>query len=461
LNASASPQKKGQGPAFPLDRLRHPWLGAVELSVAVGIAYFLAARLGLALRAQVGVAIFWPAVGIATGVLIALGPAARFPVTIAVAVASMASGLLIGRNPWLALTFVFLNLGEILLTAWLVQRWFTGVFKLEDVPHVLGFLVASAIAAGMTGAGAAIAVTFLESRPFSSDVLRIWFVAGLLGMVTVAPLLIGLRQAVREPPPRPELLEGTIALTILAALSLFFMSLPQRPWVTALPVAFVFSLLLWIAVRCRPVFTAAAMFVVTLTVVWSVTFNVGHFGDASIALADRVLAAQTLVLVGVLLALVLAALFAERRRSEAALKESKERLQLALDGAELGAFSADFATGRLECDARTAQIHGHDVPPTTIKEVRRFVRPEDLARIDNAVAGAQCGGNVWNAEYRVVPPPGHRHAGETRWIAIESSVVCDAQGIPMGLLGVTRDITERKRAEQALADASVQHALAE
>jgi PAS domain-containing protein len=39
----------------------------------------------------------------------------------------------------LAFTFVFLNLGEILLTAWLVQRWFTGLFKLEDVPHVLGF----------------------------------------------------------------------------------------------------------------------------------------------------------------------------------------------------------------------------------------------------------------------------------------------------------------------------------
>ena len=130
-----------------LDNLLQSWLGGVELAVSVGVAYFLAALLGLALRAQVGVAIFWPAAGIATGVLIALGPAARLPVTLGVAVASMASGLLIGRNPWLAFTFVFLNLGEILLTAWLVQRWFAGVFKLEDVPHVLGFLVASAIAA--------------------------------------------------------------------------------------------------------------------------------------------------------------------------------------------------------------------------------------------------------------------------------------------------------------------------
>src|SRR6516165_12204070 len=87
LSALGSPQKKSQGAAFPLDKLHQSWLGAVELAVAVGVAYFLAAQLGLALRAQVGVAIFWPAAGIATGVLIAVGPAARFPVTIAVAVA--------------------------------------------------------------------------------------------------------------------------------------------------------------------------------------------------------------------------------------------------------------------------------------------------------------------------------------------------------------------------------------
>jgi PAS domain-containing protein len=68
----------------------------------------------------------------------------------------------------------------------------------------------------------------------------------------------------------------------------------------------------------------------------------GHFGDSSIPAADRILAAQTSVLAGALLTLVLAAQFSERRRSEAELRQSKERLQLALDGAELGAFGADL-----------------------------------------------------------------------------------------------------------------------
>ena len=81
-----------------------------------------------------------------------------------------------------------------------------------------------------------------------------------------------------------------------------------------------------------------------------------HFGDASVPLADRILAAQTLVLAGALLALVLAALFAERRRNETTLKIGSQRLELALGGAKLGVFSLDLDTGRIECDARTAHI---------------------------------------------------------------------------------------------------------
>jgi hypothetical protein len=92
-------------------------------------------------------------------------------------------------------------------------------------------------------------------------VWRYWFASCLLGTVTVAPLLIGLGEAVRELPPRRELIEGGVGVVTLAALSVFVISLPQGPWATAVPVALVFPLLLWIAVRCRPVFAAAATFV--------------------------------------------------------------------------------------------------------------------------------------------------------------------------------------------------------
>ena len=58
------------------------------------------------------------------------------------------------------------------------------------------------------------------------------------------------------------------------------------------------------------------------------------------------------------------------------------------------------------------------------------------------------------------PPDHHPHAGETRWVAVESSVVCDSQGNPKRLLGVTRDITHQKQAEQALVERNMQLSLA-
>ena len=454
------PHEKSEGTAFPLDdNLEQSWLGAVELAIAIGIAYFLAARLGLAFRSQMGASIFWPASGIAVGALVTLGAKARLPVAAAVLISSIVSCLMIGRSPGIAIAFGLANAGEALLTAWLLERWFAGVFRLEDVSQVLGFLVASAIGAAMGAVGAGIAISFVEPT-IALHVWRLWFASCSLGMITVAPLLIGLGQAVRELPPKRELLEGAIGLTFLSGLSLLFISQQGAYWATALPVALMFPPLIWITVRCRPVFTSAATLVVALAVIWSITLDSGHFGDANVPLADRILAAQTLVLTGALLALVLAALFSERRRSETALKGSKERLELALDGAELGAFSTSLTTGSVECDARSAQIHGHNTAPVTIKEWRRFIHADDIARVDAALAEAKRSGGRWNAEYRVLPPPNHPHAGETRWIAVDSSIVRDSKGTPVGLLGVTHDITKRKRAEQALADLDVQRALA-
>ena len=301
------------------------------LAIAIGVAYFMAAWLGLALRADTGTSVFWPAAGIAVGALIVWGPAARLPLAAGVLVATVVANLMIGRNGWLSVAFGTVNVGQALLTATLIERWFGRSFKLGNVPQVLGFLAASAIGSAVGAVGATIAVGLVQSTASPFIVWRFWFASCLLGMVTVAPLLVGIAEAIRQMPPRRELIEGAIGVLVLAVSSAFVIALPRGTWSTALPVVVVFPLLLWIAARCRLVFAAAAALVVALAV--------GYFGDVSIPLADRKLVAQTVVLAGALLTLVLAALFAERRRNEAMLRSSNDRLQLALDGAELGVWS--------------------------------------------------------------------------------------------------------------------------
>ena len=295
------------------------WLCVAGFAIAIGVAYFMAAWLGLTLRATTGTSVFWPAAGISVGALIVWGPKGRFPVAAGVVVATAVSNLMIGKNVWVAVAFGVVNAGQVLLTTTLIERWFGRSFKLGDVPQVLGFLIASATGAMVGATGATVAVGLIQSTASPFIVWRVWFASCLLGIVTVAPLLVGIVDALRHLPSRRELVEGAAGVVMLAALAAFVTSLPQGPWSTALPVAVIFPVLLWIAVRCRPVFAAAAWFVVASAVIWSITFRIGHFGDTSIPLADRILAAQTVVLVGALLTLVLAALFADRRRSEVVL----------------------------------------------------------------------------------------------------------------------------------------------
>jgi integral membrane sensor domain MASE1 len=99
-----------------------PWIISAILAVAVGIAYFLAARLSLALLTPDGVAVFWPAAGVSAGVLIALGPKARLSVIIGIIAATIAANLLGDRNIPSAVVFAGCNAFEAVLVADLIGR---------------------------------------------------------------------------------------------------------------------------------------------------------------------------------------------------------------------------------------------------------------------------------------------------------------------------------------------------
>src|SRR5262249_29315496 len=153
-------------------------LGAVKLCVAIAVAYFIAARLSLGLRANPeGLAIFWPAGGIAVGAMVALGPRARWPALAGIVLATLASNLMIGRNVWLAAAFGFVNAGHALCTTWLIGYWFGSAIKLDDVRQVLGFLVASAIGAVFAACAAAIAVRTFQTAAPTLNAWRVWFAA--------------------------------------------------------------------------------------------------------------------------------------------------------------------------------------------------------------------------------------------------------------------------------------------
>src|SRR5258705_12398531 len=130
------------------------WVGSIGLAVAVGIAYFVAALLSLALLANPeGVAVFWPAAGVSAGVLIALGSRARWPVVVGTMAATIVANLSGDRNLWSAVLFGLCNAGEAVLTAWLIGHYFGSDFRLSKLRNVLGLAGAAIAGAAVSGIG--------------------------------------------------------------------------------------------------------------------------------------------------------------------------------------------------------------------------------------------------------------------------------------------------------------------
>ena len=325
--------------------------GYAALAGAVGIAYFLAARLsvGLVLKPE-GVAVFWPAAGISSGVLIALGPRARWPVAAGVTLATIAVHQLIDDPLWAGAALGLCNAAEALITAVLIELYFGTDFAIDRLYQILGLLVAAVVGTAVSGIGGAVTYR-LFSGPSATMLTtwQHWFVSDAIGVVIVAPLVIGLGAAVRRPPARDELVEGMAALAALAIMTGIALSLPPQAWETVLPVGLLFPILLWIAARCRPVFAAAAAFLVSIAVVSTAVFGLGHFGDAGLPLAGRILQAQATILFVALGAYVLAALFAERRDSESQLARANLMLERERDNKLM---SAQAITGTIAHEVR-------------------------------------------------------------------------------------------------------------
>src|SRR5258708_36818859 len=232
------------------------WVGPIGLTLAVGIVYFLAARLSLFLLANPeGVAVFWPAAGVSAGVLIALGSKARWPVVVGTMAATIVANLLGDRNRWSDVLFAVCNAGEGVLTAWLIRHYFGSDFRLSKPGNVLGLVAAATVGAAVSGIGGAIVFKLLHST--STPILTTWqhwFASDGLGIITGAPLLIELAPASRDRPPLSELVEGAVTVAALGLASGLAIFLRSELLATSGPAAVLFAPLLVLSTSCPRVF---------------------------------------------------------------------------------------------------------------------------------------------------------------------------------------------------------------
>ena len=136
-----------------------------------------------------------------------------------------------------------------------------------------------------------------------------------------------------------------------------------------------------------------------------------------------------------------------RRRIEEALKESEDRLRLAVEATGLGTWDFNPVTGELRWDERCKAMFG--LPPEEEVDYGVFLaglHPDDRGRTDEVVQQAldpETDGG-FDVEYRTV---GIRD-GIERWVSARGQAYFDETGRAVRFIGTVLDITERKRAEE-------------
>jgi PAS domain S-box-containing protein len=150
-----------------------------------------------------------------------------------------------------------------------------------------------------------------------------------------------------------------------------------------------------------------------------------------------------------------------RRRAEDALRVSEERYALAMTGSTGGHWVWDVATDALFVSGTVNQLFGLpvDTQPTSRAEYFRRItlHADDQPRVAQIDADVRSGrAERIDFEYRIVLPGERR----MRWILTRAQSFRDAEGRTQRVAGVSVDVTERKRTEEALRLSEQRFALA-
>lgn len=135
-----------------------------------------------------------------------------------------------------------------------------------------------------------------------------------------------------------------------------------------------------------------------------------------------------------------------QKQAEAALRQSEERLRHALEGAQMGTFHWNVATGEIVWSDIYLAIVG--LPPGARGSHASWLaslHPEDRERVDRLCRQAMVTHSDVDVEYRIVRPD-----GASRWLAARGRFLCGAEGTPLRMEGVIQDISERHALEEEI-----------
>jgi PAS domain S-box-containing protein len=410
--------------------------------VLLAAVYFGAAKLGLTMAfVAEQVTAVWPPTGIALAALLLFG----YRVWPAVAIGAFLANATAHAPLVTAAGIALGNTLEALAGAWMLRRLVRFDPALGRVMDVLGLmLLAAALSTTVSATIGAASLCAGGVKPWTAyaEMWSVWWLGDALGVLVVAPPLLTWARSRRDPRPLGQFVEAGALLFALTAVSVSVFAGPfdflSHP---ALAYA-LFPFVVWAALRFGPPLATLATGVGSTIAIWGTAHGYGPFRSPTVH--ESLILLQVFMAVVAATTLVLAAVSTTRRRAETALRKGHDLLRAVIEGTTDAVFVKDHRGRYLMINAAGAAFLGKTVAEVIGRDDTELFTPATARAIMEGDIRIMSTGEVQTAEDVGTA------AGVTRTYLSTKAPYRDSGGAILGVIGISRDITERKHADEAL-----------
>jgi PAS domain S-box-containing protein len=444
--------------------------------VLLAIAYFLAAKLGLAFAlVEHNVTAVWPSTGIAVVAFLLFGRR-LWP---AVFVAAFVVNLPISSEWWAALGTAAGNTLAPLVAAGLLSfvGFRTQLDRARDAFALVGVALLAMVISAALGTGMLVASDAI-TRSETTQAWLVWWTGDAMGVLIVAPVLFVVASLSRGEGLWRHWLE-IVAVTGAVVVACLLLTEAEIPLLFLL--LLVLGFVVW---RFQLLGAAPAALIMSGFTIYAAANDLGPFRGRT--LAEQMIVLQAFNASIATISLVFSAIVTERNRSrevlrgaaveleqrvqsrtaelvaanehlqmeaeereraEAQLRSSERLLAQAQEIAQLGSYRWDVRTGDITWSDEMYRIHGHEPRSfdVTLDGVLAQIVPEDRERIAGNIRIVLERGEdrLPGDEYRIERPDGER-----RWFLGSARITYGPDGKPTELVGIVHDITDQHEAQR-------------
>ena len=410
--------------------------------VTIAMSYLVPTLVGMLVSNPQTVWPLWPGCAIlVTGLLlvrVSVWPLLILTSFVGFALADLQAGVPLSSIAW----FIPGNTVEVLISAVGLKYCFNGVPKLNSVRDLARYSFFAVILGPFAGA-------FLSAHGIASDYWMGWkvvFLSEVLAFITVTPALLSWVSEGRVLMRRSRALhlEGVALIAGLVLVSYIVFTVREDSRSPALFYTLA-PFLLWSALRFGSLGVSTSLIAVSSLSIWGAVNGRGPFSGL-VPLTDP-LPLQMFLIFASIPFMVLAALAEEHEQAAQVVRESEERFRLVANTAPVLIWMSGTDKLCTYFNQPWLEFTGRPLEAELGNGWAESVHPEDLNRCMHTYTQAFDRRESFLMEYRL-----RRHDGEYRWLSDIGVPRFNPDHSFAGYIGSCTDVTERKLAEESLAD---------